>query len=71
MKVDVIEMYPAYSNAWQALKAKLKIESHHGVHIKFPIEYNVKLHYSEDLRILTHVEFPSDAAFTWFLLRWS
>jgi hypothetical protein len=71
MKVEVDKMYHAYSKAWRALEAKLKTESSLEVHNKFPREYNVKLHYSGGLGMLTHVEFPSDADFTWFILKWS
>jgi hypothetical protein len=71
MKVEVDNIFHAYSNAWQALEAKLKPETSLEVHNKFPREYNVKLHYSGEISILTHIEFPSDAAFTWFMLRWS
>lgn len=71
MKVDVDTIFDAYRNAWQALKTKLKTESSLEVHNKFPREYNVKLHYSGGHMRLTHIEFPSDAAFTWFIMRWS
>jgi hypothetical protein len=71
MKVEVDTIYYAYINAWKALEAKLKVPTPHNVHQKFPREYNVKLHYTGAIRELKYIEFPSDADFTMFILKWS
>lgn len=72
MKVTVDSIFFAYSNAYDALKIKLNDPTSLIIHEIFPDEYNVKLIYEGSMfKTLKYIEFPSDADFTMFILKWS